>query len=125
MSAIESGRTGRIAYTRVRPNEDFVQAVEKVALLHGFRSAFVRGRLGILSDACLERIDGTLTELRGPAVEVLAPVGELRRQPVRRPQRRRRRHGGPVWGGRFLSGRNSVCITFELVLEEWLPDGPS
>ena len=30
---------------------------------------------------------------------------------------------GRVWGGRFVSGRNPVCMTFELVLEEWLPDG--
>lgn len=130
MSDIEAGRTGRISYTHVRPNEDLVQAVEKIALLHGFRSAFVRGSLGSLSDACLETRDGTLKELRGPAIEVLAVVGEVRSDADGTP--RAALSGavadtdGRVWGGRFASGRNPVCMTFELVLEEWLPgSGPS
>ena len=126
MIEVEAGRTGRIAYTRVRPNEDLVQAVEKVALQHGFRSAFVRGSLGSLSDACLEGHDGTTKELRGPAVEVLAVVGEIRSDADATPQAilsgAVADTQGRVWGGRFVSGRNPVCMTFELVLEEWLPE---
>jgi uncharacterized protein len=130
MSEIEIGRTGRIAFTRVRPNEDLVQTVEKVALLHGFHSAFVRGSLGSLTDACLESHVGTLRELKGPAIEVLAVVGEVRSDADGTP--RAALSGtvadtnGRVWGGRFVSGRNPVCMTFELVLEEWIPEiGPS
>jgi predicted DNA-binding protein with PD1-like motif len=29
---------------------------------------------------------------------------------------------GTISGGRFLPGQNPVCVTFEIVLEEWLPD---
>lgn len=126
MSEVETGRTGRICYTHVRPNEDLVQAVEKVALLHGFRSAFVRGSLGSLSDACLESGNGTSKELQGPAIEVLAVVGEVRSDadgtPLAALSGTVADRDGRVWGGRFVSGRNPVCMTFELVLEEWLPD---
>jgi predicted DNA-binding protein with PD1-like motif len=126
MSEVETGRTGRICYTHVRPNEDLVQAVEKVALLHGFRSAFVRGSLGSLSDACLESRNGTSKELQGPAIEVLAVVGEVRSDadgtPLAALSGTVADTDGRVWGGRFVSGRNPVCMTFELVLEEWLPD---
>ncbi|WP_342636817.1 PCC domain-containing protein [Enterovirga rhinocerotis] len=123
---VETGRIGRIAYTHVRPNEDLVQAVQKVALMHGFRAAFVRGTLGSLTDACLAAPDGALREIRGPAIEVLAIAGEVRSDADGVP----RAHlsgavadtEGRVFGGRFVSGRNPVCMTFELVLEEWLPD---
>jgi len=32
---------------------------------------------------------------------------------------------GQVHGGPFVAGANPVCITFELTLEEWLPQTPS
>lgn len=123
---VESGRAGRIAYTRVRPNEDLVQAVQKVCMTHGFRNAFVRGSLGSLTDACLADAEGDLRELRGPAIEVLSITGEVRSDAGGGPEA----HlsgvvadaEGRVTGGRFVSGRNPVCMTFELALEEWLPD---
>jgi predicted DNA-binding protein with PD1-like motif len=124
---VETGRAGRIAYTHVRPNEDLVQAVQKVALMHGFRTAFVRGTLGSLTDACLAGQDGTLRELTGPAIEVLSVVGEVRSDREGAPEARLSGvvadTEGRVFGGRFVSGRNPVCMTFELVLEEWIADG--
>lgn len=124
---VETGRTARIAYTHVRPNEDLVQAVQKVALMHGFRSAFLRGTLGSLTDACLAAPDGALREVRGPAIEVLSIAGEVRSDGEGVPQVRLfgavADTEGRVFGGRFVSGRNPVCMTFELVLEEWIADG--
>jgi predicted DNA-binding protein with PD1-like motif len=126
MSAIETGHVGRIAYAHVRPNEDLVQAVQKVALVHGFRAAFVRGSLGSLTDACLADAQGGTREVRGPAVEVLSVVGEVRSDADGSPDARLSGvvadPQGGIHGGRFVSGRNPVCMTFELVLEEWLPD---
>jgi hypothetical protein len=29
---------------------------------------------------------------------------------------------GKVYGGPFVLGMNPICVTFEVTLEEWLPD---
>jgi predicted DNA-binding protein with PD1-like motif len=123
---IESGRMGRVAYARIAPNEDLSHGVEKLCLVHGFRNAFVRGALGSLVDACLLRRDGTVEEVRGPAVEVVSLAGEVRADGngairatltgvVADPS-------GSVHGGPFAPGLNPVCMTFEVTLEEWLPE---
>jgi predicted DNA-binding protein with PD1-like motif len=122
---IESGKTGRIAYARVAPNEDLVGAVEKFCAAEGFRHAFIRGSLGSLIDACLGGPNGTVQQIGGPAVEIVSMGGEVRTQPdgklavalsgvVAGPD-------GRLYGGPFVAGHNPVLMTFELTLEEWLP----
>lgn len=124
---VESGRMGRVAYARIAPNEDLVLGVEKLCLAEGFRNAFVRGALGSLVDACLGTQDGGSRQIRGPAVEIVSLAGEVRAQAdgslcaalsgvVADPQ-------GQVYGGPFVPGANPICMTFEVTLEEWLPDG--
>ncbi|HEY0297524.1 MAG TPA: PPC domain-containing DNA-binding protein [Bordetella sp.] len=123
---IESGKTGRVAYARVAPNEDLVGAVEKFCAAEGFRHAFVRGSLGSLIDACLAGPNGTVQQIAGPAVEILSMGGEVRPGAdgdlvaalsgvVADPQ-------GRLYGGPFVAGHNPVLMTFELTLEEWVPD---
>jgi predicted DNA-binding protein with PD1-like motif len=123
----EDGRMGRVAYGRIAPNEDMVLGIEKLCLAQGFRNAFVRGALGSLVDACLEVNDGNITEIKGPAVEVVSLAGEVRSDEsgtpcaslsgvVADPE-------GKVYGGKFIAGLNPICITFEVTLEEWLPSG--
>ena len=123
---VESGAMGRVAYARIAPNEDLVQGVEQLCLAHGFRNAFVRGALGSLVDACLRRQDGSAQQIRGPAVEIVSLAGEIRAQAdgslqaslsgvVADPE-------GNVFGGAFVAGQNPICMTFEVTLEEWLPD---
>ncbi len=122
---IERGRMGRVAYARIGPNEDLMQGVEKLCVAQGFRHAFVRGALGSLIDACLERPDGACQVIRGPAIEVVSLAGEVRRQPDG--SLRSALTGvvadteGRVYGGPFVAGANTVCVTFEVTLEEWLP----
>jgi len=122
---IERGRMGRVAYARIGPNEDLMQGVEKLCVAQGFRHAFVRGALGSLIDACLERPDGACQVIRGPAIEVVSLAGEVRRQPDG--SLRSSLTGvvadteGRVYGGPFVAGANTVCVTFEITLEEWLP----
>lgn len=122
----ESGRMGRVAYARIAPNEDLVQGVEKMCLAEGFQNAFVRGGLGSLIDASLGARDGDYCQVSGPAVEVVSIAGEVRSGEdgtlvaslagiVADPE-------GNVYGGPFLPGWNPVCMTFEVTLEEWLPD---
>lgn len=126
---VESGRMGRVAYGRIAPNEDLVQGIEKLCLIEGFRNAFVRGALGSLVDGCLGRSDGRHHRVTGPAVEIVSLAGEVRTDAsgvlsaaisgvVADPQ-------GRVQGGPFISGENPICTTFEVTLEEWLPEPPA
>lgn len=100
---IERGRMGRVAYARIGPNEDLMQGVDQAA----------------------ERPDGACQVIRGPAIEVVSLAGEVRRQPDG--SLRSALTGvvadteGRVYGGPFVAGANTVCVTFEVTLEEWLP----
>jgi predicted DNA-binding protein with PD1-like motif len=123
---IENGRMGRVAYARIAPNEDLVQGVEKICLAEGFSNAFVRGGLGSLVDAGLGTSDGSFLRVSGPAVEIVSIAGEVRSDADGTPiaslagivaDTQGRIHGGP-----FIAGQNPVCVTFEVTLEEWLPD---
>lgn len=124
--AVESGRMGRVAYARIAPNEDLVHGVEKLCLAQGFRNAFVRGALGSLVDASLETAEGGVLHVRGPAVEIVSLAGEVRAQADG--SLSARLSGvvadteGKVFGGPFVPGGNVICVTFEVTLEEWLPD---
>lgn len=129
MRMVESGQMGRVAYGRIAPNEDLVQSVEKLCLAQGFRNAFVRGALGSLTDACLARSDGSCIVIRGPAAEIVSLAGEVRSHPDG--SLRAALTGvvvdtnGHVYGGPFVAGANPVCVTFEVTLEEWLPEAQS
>lgn len=116
---------GRVAYARIAPNEDLVQAVEKFCLEQGFKNAFVRGALGSLVDACLLDGQARKTRILGPAVELVSVAGEVRTLTdgsvsaaltgvVADTQ-------GLVYGGFFTPGENTICMTLEVTLEEWLP----
>jgi uncharacterized protein len=123
---VESGQMGRVAYGRIAPNEDLVQSVEKLCLAQGFRNAFVRGALGSLTDACLAKSDGSCILIRGPAAEIVSLAGEVRSHADGSLQAALTgvvvdTHG-TVYGGPFVPGANPVCVTFEVTLEEWLPE---
>ena len=125
-SNIETGSMGRVAYARIAPNEDLVLGVEKFCLAEGFRHAFVRGALGSLVDACLQISDGSYLHIKGPAVEIVSLAGEVRS--ASDGSIRASLSGvvadtqGNVFGGPFVPGVNPICMTFEVTLEEWLPD---
>ncbi len=122
---VESGNMGRVAYGRIGPNEDLVRGIEKLCVAEGFDNAFVRGALGSLIDGVIETGEGRYVSVAGPAVEIVSIAGEVRKQDdgalkaslsgvVADPQ-------GKVHGGLFVAGANPVCMTFEVTLEEWLP----
>ena len=123
--AIEHGSMGRVAYARIAPNEDLVLGVEKLCLVEGFKHAFVRGALGSLTDACLGTLDGGYVQIKGPAVEIVSLAGEVRSGSDG--SVRATLTGvvadtdGNVHGGPFVAGSNPICMTFEVTLEEWLP----
>ncbi len=123
-ASFEEGKLGRIAVVRLRPNEDMVTAVEAACREHGLSHALVRSAVGSLVDAVLEAGDKTI-QVPGPGIEILTLAGEVRPDAGGKPQAEL--HGtiadgkAQVYGGRFRRGANPICITLELVLQEWLP----
>ncbi len=113
------GRLGRVAVVRLRPNLDLVESVEDAARDAGFANAIVRSAVGSLNDASLS-VAGKAFLHEGPGVEILSLNGEIEegrarlRGAVSTPQQ-------TVHGGEFRRGENAICITLELVLQEWVP----
>jgi len=127
-AVFEEGRLGRIAVVRIRPNEDLVMAVEAACREHGLSRAVVRSAVGSLVDAALEAGDRVI-EVPGPGIEILTLAGEVRCDAEGAPRADLRGTiadgKAQVYGGRFRRGANPICITLELVLQEWLPARPA
>ena len=128
-ASIETGRLGRIGLIRLRPNLDLVDGVEAACGELGFSHAMIRSAVGSLVDSTLRyghRGAPQEVSVAGPGVEILTLVGELRPGAEGRSLADLRGTVGDpamrVLGGRFVRGRNIICITVELVLQEWLPD---
>ena len=126
---IQAGRIGKVVYARMAPNEDLVQGIEKICIAQGLRHALVRTGLGSLVDACLDLPGGTRHPVTGPAVEVLSLFGEVRAQADGVVQALRADlsgvvvdAAGRVVSGVLVAGANPVFATFEVTLEEWLPE---
>ncbi len=126
---IQAGRIGKVVYARLAPNEDLVQGIEKICIAQGLRHALVRTGLGSLVDACLDLPGGTRHPVTGPAVEVLSLFGEVRAQGDGVVQALRADlsgvvvdAAGRVVSGVLVAGANPVFATFEVTLEEWLPE---
>ncbi len=126
---IQAGRIGKVVYARLAPNEDLVQGIEKICIAQGLRHALVRTGLGSLVDACLDLPGGTRHPVTGPAVEVLSLFGEVRAQGDGVVQALRADlsgvvvdAAGRVVSGGLVAGANPVFATFEVTLEEWLPE---
>ena len=126
---IERGVFGRSAVIRLRPNEDLVEGIEQACLENGICHAVVRSAVGSLVDAALSYgagDDERIVTAQGPGVEILTLSGEIAPADLGRLEANLRgtisTPDARVLGGRFLAGRNSICITLELVLQEWLPE---
>ena len=120
-SDITDIRTGRLATVRLGPNQDLVEGLQQAAAELGFERALVRSGLGSLNDAVIETASGDPKVLRGPAVEILTLSGEIALAEGAVSAGVSGVVGettGDVWAGRFTPGRNLVCDTAEIVIEE-------
>ena len=125
----EEGRFGRLAIVRLKPNQDLIEGIETAAAEAGIVYGVVRAAVGSLVDAALGYGEGdgaSIVTVEGPGIEILTLAGELR--PDEEGQPRALLQGtvsdsdAKVYGGTFLRGANPICITLELVLQEWIPD---
>lgn len=128
-AAVEAGHYGRMLVIRLKPNEDLVEAVEAAARELRVGRAVVRSAVGSLVDAALGYGQGdskSVTTIEGPGIEILTLSGEIRPDADGRPRASLRGtvsdSDAKVYGGLFLRGANPICITLELVLQEWIPD---
>lgn len=126
---VESGRYGRVFVIRLKPNEDLIEGVEAAAAELGVGHGVVRSAVGSLVDVALGYGHGdsrSVTTIEGPGVEILTLAGELRPGADGSPRANLRGtvsdSDATVYGGLFLRGANPICITLELVLQEWVPD---
>ncbi len=110
----------RLLLLRLGAGGDLIDGIEAACRDHAICEAIVRGGPGSLMRAGLET-GGGIIEVPGPAAEILTMVGEIH-------QGRASLHGsvgdpsGRVYAGRFARGRNPVCITVELVVEDIGPN---
>lgn len=126
---VERGRYGRMVLARIRPNVDLVAGIERVCATHGIAYAVVRSAVGSLVDAALgygEDESMTLVTVEGPGIEILTLTGEVRPDETGKPVAALRGtisdSDATVYGGEFVRGGNPICITLEIVLQEWLPE---
>lgn len=114
-------RTGRLATVRLGPNQDLVEGLQQAAAELGFERALVRSGLGSLNDAAIQNGDGDVRVLKGPAVEILTLSGEIALADDASSVGVSGVVGetdGSVWAGKFVAGRNLVCVTAEIIIEE-------
>ncbi len=113
----------RAICARIAPNEDLVTSVENICLKENVANAFIRGSLGSLTSANLEIAEGKSQTAEGPIVEILCLNGEIKCDEKDGP--RASLYGvvvdqhGDIRAGRFIPGANNVCVTMELIIEEW------
>ncbi len=114
-------RHGAIATVRIGPNEDLVEGVCKAVAKAGFQRALVRSGLGSLIDASIDNGLGSTCEVAGPAIEILALSGVICLGPESPAAELTAILGttrGRVIAGKLVPGRNPVCVTAEIVIEE-------
>jgi predicted DNA-binding protein with PD1-like motif len=126
---IESGHYGRLIVARIKPNEDLIESLESKCLEHGIGRAIIRGVVGSLIDASLERGRGSTAReqpISGPGVEILNVFGEIDLRDRSTPNTVL--NGivadtkGQMFAGRFRRGENRSFITIEASLQEWISD---
>ena len=125
-SSIESGRYGRIAVIRLKPNQDLVEGIEAACAEHGIAHGLIRSAVGSLTDASFAYGEGGHSFVEGPGLEIVSMTGDVRPDAEGRPRIALSGsvadRDGQVRGGVFRRGENPICITLELMLQEWIPD---
>ncbi len=85
----------------------------------------MRGAVGSLLDAALSYGKDQRLDVAGPGVEILTLGGEVRPDGEGKPTARLTGTisdcNAQVYGGSFVPDANPICITLELVLQEWVP----
>lgn len=114
----ERGKYDRVVFARLRPDEDLVTGIETVCCDAGFHHAVIRGSLGSINNATFA-VGEQIIHVPHMGLEITALYGEIRAGTA---------HltgsvvngNGQVFSGRFVLGKNPICVTAEITLEEWV-----
>jgi predicted DNA-binding protein with PD1-like motif len=125
---IERGRAGRVVTARLMCNADLVTGIEDACIKYGINRAFVKSGLGSLFRARLmlnEWAHPKTIEVSGFAVEVLSLNGEIELAPTTQKPAVRlygivANNQGTVFAGRFVKSEAPVCVTMEVIIQEWI-----
>lgn len=112
---------GRIAAVRIGPNEDLVEGLCEAVASIAFERAVILSGLGSLIDAVIEIGLDEPQSVVGPAIEILSLAGQIFLGQKDRELSVIAILGttaGAVVAGRLMPGRNPVCVTAEVVLQE-------
>ncbi|MCG8357727.1 MAG: DNA-binding protein [Kiloniellales bacterium] len=129
---VEKGTYGRMAVIRLKPNQDLVEALEAACRDHGIRHGLIRAAVGSVTDASFDlgadedQARPARSFVEGPGLEIVSLAGDIHPDSEGRPRVELTGsvadQDGQVRGGRFRRGENPICITMELVVQEWIPD---
>lgn len=122
---LRPGRFGRVIVVRLRPNIDLTKGIERACAEAGIAEAVLRGAIGSVNHAVLDAASGRSVTVDAPGLEILSLKGSLAPGPGGVPRATLAGclvdEAGTVHAGTFRRGANLVCVTAEVVVEEWLP----
>lgn len=112
---------------KLQPNQDVVTGLEAACRAAGVRRALILSGVGSVNDAWLAVPGGNGSwvhqQVVGPGLEVAGLTGEVRLTDTGEGASSLTAWAttadGSVVGGVLVRGLNIVCITFEIILQEW------
>ena len=127
-SSIRHCRVGRVVNARFFCNDDLVTGMEDICREHQITQGVVKGGLGSLFKSSLEIMtdEGVPRSIHveGFAVEILSMHGHVRSDRAGEAAVELfgivANNAGEVFAGRFIKGGSPVCITIEVMIQEWL-----
>ncbi|HLU02061.1 MAG TPA: PPC domain-containing DNA-binding protein [Advenella sp.] len=127
-SSIRPCQVGRVVNARFFCNDDLVTGMEDICREHQIVQGVIKGGLGSLFKSSLEIMtdEGVprCINVEGFAVEILSMNGHVRRNNEGEIEVELygivANNAGEVFAGRFVKGGSPVCITIEVMLQEWL-----
>lgn len=127
-SSIRHCRVGRVVNARFFCNDDLITGMEDICCEHEIAQGVIKGGLGSLFKSSLEIMtdEGVprTVNVEGFAVEILSMNGHVRRDRLGKTEVELygivANNAGEVFAGRFIKGGSPVCITIEVMVQEWL-----
>jgi uncharacterized protein len=119
--ALEHAPMGDAWVIRLKPHEDLVDGLVAVCHAQHIHRASIVGGLGSLMHGCVSQGALDKVHIDGPGVEILAITGWIDAMQPKASTLHVTlgdRHG-QVTMGRAVKGHNPVCITAEIILQEW------
>lgn len=118
---LTSAANGSAWILRLRPHTDIVTSIAEFGSQHGLRRVAVLGCVGSLMKATLLSIDRSSKTIEGPGLEVVSISGwvDVARPDVSPLTLTVADREGAVSAGRPLAGGAPVCVTAEVIVQDW------